>query len=281
LERFDIGYLTSARELLRFKERRRPRDSAVVVADPDYGSAPTLATAPVGRRSADLDRAGWLFRRLPGAAQEARALQSLLKLESGHLLTGLEASEAALRSLQAPAILHVATHGFFLNDQQADKQLQAGAPTMRENPLLRSGLALAGANARRFGDADDGILTALEAAQLDLDGTQLVVLSACETGVGEVPNSEGVYGLRRAMALAGAQTHVSSLWRVQDDATRELMAGYYARVLRGEARSVALREAQRAMLAQSKYSHPYYWAGFVQVGNWQPIVSVRKPQSAP
>src|SRR5207253_11270583 len=105
-----------------------------------------------------------------------------------------------------------------------------------ESPLLRSGLAFAGANLRRSGE-DDGILTALEASGLDLDGTELVVLSACDSGVGEASGGEGVYGLRRALVIAGAATQVMSLWQVDDEATRDLMIGYYGRLQAGEGRS--------------------------------------------
>jgi len=110
--------------------------------------------------------------------------------------------------------------------------------------------------------------TAAEAAQLDLRGTQLVVLSACETGVGKVQTGEGVYGLRRALVLAGAQTQLASLWKVDDAATKDLMVDYYQRLLDGEGRSGALRAAQKAMLANPERQHPYYWAAFVPIGNW-------------
>jgi len=144
-----------------------------------------------------------------------------------------------------------------------------------ENPLLRSGLALAGANLRRSGDNDDGILTAAEAAQLDLRGTQLVVLSACETGLGDVQQGEGVYGLRRALVLAGAQAQLVSLWKVADAKTQALMVDYYERLLKGEGRSAALREAQLAMIANPATQHPYYWAAFVPIGNWTPLATNR------
>src|SRR4030095_13575344 len=129
-----------------------------------------------------------------------------------------KASEAALKQLKGPRLLHLATHGFFLADQVV--ALTSEAPRLLgqdgllvpqgEHPLLRSGLALAGANRLRSGQ-DDGILTALEVAGLDLVGTELVVLSGCDTGVGQVLNGEGVYGLRRAFMLAGVQTQVVSL----------------------------------------------------------------------
>ncbi len=133
--------------------------------------------------------------------------------------------------------------------------------------MLRSGLALAGANARRSGE-DDGILTALEAAGLDLWGTKLVVLSACDTGVGEVKNGEGVYGLRRALVLAGAETQGMSLWPVSDEGTRDLMIGYYQGLQAGQGRGEALQHVQRQLLARPERRHPFYWASFIQSGEW-------------
>jgi CHAT domain-containing protein len=176
----------------------------------------------------------------------------------------------------------VATHGFFLADQPQQLEATRGVIVLNdnafphpqslwaENPLLRSGLALAGANQRRSG-AEDGVLTALEAAGLDLWGTKLVVLSACETGVGAVQNGEGVYGLRRALVIAGAESQVMSLWKVADDATRELMVAYYKRLLAGEDRAEALRQVQLAMLTSAERQHPFYWAGFIPSGQWEPI----------
>ena len=112
------------------------------------------------------------------------------------------------------------------------------------------------------------MLTALEATSLDLWGTQLVVLSACETGVGEVHNGEGVLGLRRALVIAGSESQVMSLWSVDDLSTKDLMVDYYRRLLGSEGRSEALRQAQLVMLTSKNYKHPYYWAGFIPSGNW-------------
>jgi CHAT domain-containing protein len=157
---------------------------------------------------------------------------------------------------------------------------------------LRSGLALAGANGRASEGGEDGVLTAYEAAGLDLWGTKLVVLSACETGVGEVKNGEGVYGLRRALVLAGSESQVMSLWQVSDEATRDFMVGYYRRLQNGEGRTEAMRQVQLEMLksgavsnagptrglssapaaaARADFSHPYYWAAFIQSGDWRPV----------
>jgi CHAT domain-containing protein len=134
---------------------------------------------------------------------------------------------------------------------------------------LRSGLALAGANERREGTDEDGVLTAFEAASLNLWGTKLVVLSACETGVGEVRNGDGVFGLRRALVLAGAESQLMSLWQVADEATRELMTQYYRALKAGAGRSEALRQVQLKMLASREQSHPYYWASFIPAGDWR------------
>ena len=136
--------------------------------------------------------------------------------------------------------------------------------------MLRSGLALAGANARRS-DANDGILTALEVSGLDLWGTRLVVLSACETGVGRTTNGDGVYGLRRALVLAGAESQVTSLWKVDDKATRLLLTDFYRRLVGGVGPSEALREAQLALSSQQEFAAPYYWAAFVASGAQTPI----------
>jgi CHAT domain-containing protein/tetratricopeptide (TPR) repeat protein len=279
-ERFDVSYLTSGRDLLRITTESRTRTGAVVMADPSYGKrdAALASTGPTlqPRRSADLDRSGLLFRPLAGTALEAQDLRTLLKLDDASVLLRHEASESRLKRLKGPRILHIASHGFFLSDQQLNAEMSkrrrssSALPAPSENPLLRSGIALAGANERSSGD-DDGILTALEAMQLDLSGTELVVLSACDSGVGEVQNGEGVYGLRRALALAGAQTQVTSLWKVPDDATRHLMADYYRRLLQGEGRSAALRSTQRGLMGSATLSHPYYWASFIAIGNWNAL----------
>ena len=291
VENYTITYLTSGRDLLRLANPTASRQSPVIVANPTYdrpGDAKEIASAS---RRAHQQRSGDItkltFDPLPGTAAEGNALVALLP--ETRLLTKTEATENALKQLQGPAILHVATHGFFLEIQPEQRssidevtpfksfQLQGGSISNQpfplvntENPLLRSGLALAGFNPRQSGQ-EDGVLTALEAAGLDLRGTKLVVLSACETGVGEVANGEGVYGLRRAFAIAGAESQLLSLWTVSDEATKDLMVGYYKRLLEQEGRSEALRQTQLAMLRGQQYQHPYYWAAFIPSGAWTPI----------
>jgi CHAT domain-containing protein len=199
---------------------------------------------------------------LPGTAEEGRTVSQLLA--GARVIAGRAATEAALKKVAGPRVLHIATHGFFL---QAEDESAARVP---ENPLLRSGLLLSGANRRESG-GEDGILTALEASGLDLGGTKLVVLSACETGLGQVRAGDGVYGLRRALVIAGAESQVMSLWKVDDKVTRDLMIEFYKRLLAGKGRSEALREAQLTVLQKPGTDNPFYWAGFIPAGAWGPM----------
>ena len=187
--------------------------------------------------------------------------------------TETQATEANLKSVESPRILHIATHGYFLKDEQisSDKVFGINAESARGNPLLRSGLLLRDAektienNNPSLESNDNGILTAYEALNLKLDNTELVVLSACETGTGDVKAGEGVYGLQRAFLVAGAEALVMSLWRVDDAATQELMSLFYKYWVRHKNRTRAFRQAQSEIKA--KYKAPYYWGAFVMVEN--------------
>ncbi len=269
VKRFNFTYLTSGRDLVR-KGTASKAKGGVVFADPAFDSgAPTVQTSKSrGRRSLTMATMHWA--RLPATAKEADALQKTM----GELtiFRGAAATEGQLKQVHRPRILHIATHGFFLPDQLSNASTsgamvrgESSGASAVENPLLRSGLALAGANTLSSAN-DDGVLTAFEAAGLDLSGTKLVVLSACETGLGKISNSDGVYGLRRAFGIAGAESILMSLWQVDDVATKDLMAGYYSRLRVGEPRSAALRAVQLELAGRSKYSHPYYWAAFFPAG---------------
>jgi CHAT domain-containing protein len=186
-------------------------------------------------------------------------------------------------------VLHLATHGFFLegNCSSAPQDTRAiGGPLaslakqlpelIGENPLLLSGLALAGANEREQAgaDQDDGILTAEEIAALDLSGVDWAVLSACQTGVGEVRAGEGVFGLRRAFQVAGVKTLIMSLWEVEDRSAREWMKKLYvARLANHLSTAEAVREASLGILrerrARGLSTHPFYWGAFVAAGDWR------------
>jgi CHAT domain-containing protein/Tfp pilus assembly protein PilF len=285
VERYPLSYLSSGRDLLRTRAPRKDGGRPVVVADPAFGDPPVIAGAGRGAvGGARLDYSRVFFGPLPGVGDEVRALRGLLP--EAEFLTGERATKAALKRVRGPSILHVATHGFFLQGEarRAGREAERGKDVTRlgrwvvevDNPLLRAGLALAGANGGGHGGGDDGVLTALEMAQLDLRGTKLVVLSACDTGVGEVRSGEGVYGLRRALALAGAESQLMSLWPVSDRSTRDLMVGYYEGLTQNLGRGEALRRVQLRMLRGKTRSHPYYWASFIQTGEWADLRGERR-----
>jgi CHAT domain-containing protein len=280
VERYSIGYLSSGRDLLRMQVPRESRGGPVVLADPQFGVFQAAGVERKASRPASTARnrsvttgtelSGLYFAPLAGTAQEASAIRALFPEVT--LLTRREATKSALVRLNAPSILHIASHGFFLRDAagapaDADAARGTTANAALTNPLLRSGIALAGANE----DKSTSVLTALEASNLNLWGTKLVALSACDTGVGQVRNGEGVYGLRRSFFLAGAETLVMSLWPISDYVTREMMTGYYRGLRNGLGRGDALREAQLALLARPNRRHPYYWASFIQAGDWRPL----------
>jgi CHAT domain-containing protein len=275
-----VSYLSSGRELLHADEATEV-NPAMIVADPAFDAALALSAQTSGDRFADRGK----LAPLPGTRQEGEELRQLLR--NATLLMDAEATVQAVKQIERPVILHIATHGLFspLEQPEADwrmDMLRLGdevlllrrpeSPSLA-NPMFFSGLALAGASQRA--DAQMvGILTAQEIAGMDLRGTQLVVLSACETGLGTVKQGEEFTGLRRALAIAGAATQVTSLWKVDDTATRVLMGHYYRLLLEGVGRAEALEQAQRRVRHDSQHpawSHPFYWAAFISAGDWRPI----------
>lgn len=212
---------------------------------------------------------------LPGTKAEVEGIGQLARKNKANvsLHTGMDASEENIKHLSNPDILHMATHGFFLSNLPETDENQEGFIGMDtrkflENPLLRSGLLFAGAEQGIKGsvkEGEDGILTAQEALSLSLDSTQLVVMSACETGLGEISNGEGVYGLQRAFQQAGAKSILMSLWKVNDAATQEMMTLFYKNLIE---KRLPLRKsftaAQQAL--RKKYPDPYFWGAFVLIG---------------
>jgi MYXO-CTERM domain-containing protein len=258
IEEFELVYLTSGRDLVRKPRVEFQPGPVTVLSDPRY-SVPGVSSL-------------YRFPRLPGTHQEAEEIWALFA--DARVLTDADASESAVTTARAPWILHLATHAYF------GAQDCAGQPQATDNPLLAAGLALAGANACQDGSGGDGVLTGEELAGLDLYGTQLVVLSACDTGIGTlalrdenrlIGIRDGVHGLRRALMLAGAETQVVSLWKVNDLATQELIVAYYRALLEGRGRAEALRQVQLDMLRSEERAHPYYWASFVVVGMDGPL----------
>jgi CHAT domain-containing protein/tetratricopeptide (TPR) repeat protein len=266
VEKYSISYLSSGRDLLRMQNSKPNSNSPLIIANPDFGVLETIENSKnqlTVKRSKKNKKRGvtvaeslsaTYFAPLSGTDQEGRNIQSLFP--NSTLLTGSKATKDALKEAKSPNILHIATHGFYLEKKEKDDSA---------NALLRSGIALAGANIHT---GSNGILTALEATGLNLFGTKLVVLSACGTGLGEVQSGEGVFGLRRSFVLAGSESLVISLWSVSDYITRELMANYYKNLKQGIGRGESLRQVQLEMLKNPKRNHPFYWASFIQSGEW-------------
>ena len=278
IEDFDISYVTTGRDLMR--------------SGTGQGNPPLLVGAPdYGTRWFQKDVLSFL----PGTLAEVNAIASLMKQsgENPTLLTGGQATEAAVKAAKHPRILHLATHGFFFPDVEWDwltdqrswsgfgdggsggaEKAQLWRQIKKENPMRRSGVALAGANETLRGNREsgenDGILTAEKVAGMDLWGTQLVVISACESGLGKSRGGEGVFGLRRAFVLAGAQNLVMTLWPVNDEKTSDLMGIFYQHLQTEGTPQRALLGAQREWIAKERSSgrkpHPCFWAAFVASG---------------
>jgi len=246
LDELSILNVSSLRSLLEITGTITLQKSAVLLGNPSYGSA-------------DIDP-------LPGTGKEIAAISSILK-SNGYKNTIYQnavATEANIKEVKSPKLLHIATHGFFIADVKADNNKVFSVPlnNINENALLRSGLLLA--NAGKAEGANNGVLTAYEAMNLDLTNTDLVVLSACETGLGDIMSGEGVYGLQRSFEVAGAKAVIMSLWKVDDAATQLLMTSFYKNWMQSKNKLASFRKAQKTLKAS--YPEPYYWGAFVMQG---------------
>ncbi len=253
ISKFDLAIIGNSKDLIALKNEKpkTPKKDAFLLGFPNYGGTSIAA--------------------LPGTKVEVEGISKILKL-SGYqvsLSQQLEATEAKIKSIKGPSLVHIATHGYFLQD--AESAVGVTADNAKDNPLLRSGLLLAGASKTMSGEVlpnlesnDNGVLTAYEAMNLNLNGTNLIVMSACETGLGDVRAGEGVYGLQRAFIVAGAKSLVMSLWKVDDAATQALMTNFYTNLSKGGSKLKAFKQAQQQLML--KYKEPYYWGAFVMVG---------------
>lgn len=265
LDEIDIRYLTNTSDLLKPGQQTvgtpdgmlfgRPAYNEEVVASSIEHETPLLL---YGRRNlltdALSDFRNQEFADLPGTEMEITTIENALAARQVKVRTfkGVDASEENVKAVTSPSILHIATHGFFVEDSAS-----------HVNPMIRSGLVMAGVSSQEKAGTEDGILTAYEATNLNLDNTSLVVLSACDTGLGEIRNGAGVYGLQRAIIVAGARNLLMSLWKVDDQATALLMGEFYRNWNEGENHS-AFRGAQ--MMLRQRYPDPYYWGAFIMVG---------------
>ena len=287
LEKYQLRYVNSTRDLCS-PHNTATQKSAILLGNTTFdlaqspqSVAPQSATpgpAPASGLQRSIDLRGGPLPPLPGTEAEVTAIDKLLR-QSGWqtmLYTRDRALKTSIQSVRGPRVVHIATHGFFLEDHPApgNSGRTVHLRGASDDPMLHSGLLFVGANRTRSGAApaggDNGVLTAYEASQLNLQGTELVVLSACETGLGEQSNSEGVFGLRRALQEAGADAVMMSLWSVPDQETQELMSLFYAKWLGGLDKPEALRQAQlqERDVVRKRYGRdlPYYWGAFVLIG---------------
>ena len=254
----------------------------LVLADPDFGPAPA---------------SGFRWSRLPGTAKEGQLISQLLRAD---LYEQTRATTAVLTNAKNPSLVHVASHGYYASASDTPlpaappppagglRSAMAGLPASREDAMLNSGIVLAGANrslrpdlvpaaapsSTNPGSADDGYLTAKEAAQLQLRGTELVVLSACDTASGAQQSGEGLFGLQRALSVAGARSTLLSLWKVDDKATAFFMERYYTLLKQGKGRMEALLAVQEEFRTKPlvpAWADYRYWAAFQLVGETGPI----------
>ena len=307
MDAFDLRTVNSTKDLLR-QAAKPGANAAVLVGNPKFDAteaeqraALDSAPAPSGQlaaaagkggpgakgaeptqaslRSRDL-RGGALIA-LPGTQREVDSVAAWLGQQHWQVqtYTGTQALEERVLSVHGPRVLHLATHGFFESDQKQKLTKNAGSdekkPPGLEDPMLRSGIYLAGANRILTGgappaDMEDGILTAFEATQMNLEGTELVVLSACQSGLGQSEAGEGVFGLRRGLQEAGAEAVLMSMWSVPDKETQELMTKFYAKWAAGMDKHQALRAAQEEVRAEVRardgIDEPFFWGAFVLVG---------------
>lgn len=291
LDEINLNQITSSKEIhsdrQNFSVLCSNKDlNGLLIGFPNYTLKDTLGTSINTRStfgfkslSKKSKERGYNFELLPGTKIEVESINNILK-ECGiktKLLIENEATESSLKKIDNPTFLHIATHGFFITqNENLDLKtsenfniLKTDLQKSQENPLLRSGLLLAGASSSlsdenlRSETENDGILTAFEAQNLNLDKTELVVLSACETGKGELHNGEGVYGLQRAFQVAGAKNLIMSLWKVDDEATQLMMTSFYKNWVQSGNLSDSFRKAQQFI--KDKYKKPYYWGAFVLV----------------
>jgi CHAT domain-containing protein/Tfp pilus assembly protein PilF len=296
-----IHLLTAERDVIAATVPATHGEGLLILGDPAYDDAmpeaPTVAQTFRSNPSDCADFRTTQFAALPGAEREARMIADLWaeaagksKIGEAQALIGAEAGEKAFKE-QAPGkrVVHLSTHGFFLGDRcpsllQGTRGIGAlttaeaprPLPMIGENPLLLSGLAMAGANNRASAgpESEDGVLTAEEIASIDLQRVEWAVLSACDTGKGKVQVGEGVLGLRRSFQVAGAGTVIMSLWQVEDHSTREWMTELYrGRLFESMATDEAVRYAGLTILDRRREdrrsTHPFFWAAFVAAGDWR------------
>ncbi|HVD97030.1 MAG TPA: tetratricopeptide repeat protein [Cytophagaceae bacterium] len=282
IEENDIELVSNTKDLVTQYAVRNSRKQIIIFGNPDYtsdGTVTTSTTAVASTTETPARNYNGILSPLPGTEKEANMIAGMMRENkwSTRVELGTNANEKNLKMVNNPKVLHIATHGFFDKDLELSKAKGVKTESITRNKLLRSGLMLAGASVTIYNKknaifqadkiektTEDGILTAYEAMNMNLDSTDLVVLSACETGLGDVENGEGVYGLQRAFIIAGAESIVLSLWKVDDATTQKLMTLFYNEWLKSGNKRQAFRNAQN--MVKQQFPDPYYWGAFVMVG---------------
>lgn len=280
----NIDYLTTGRDFIQPADTSKGSDQIILIADPDYDMSretrqnieKKLAfTEPAITRSVSRNLRDVSFNRLPDTRREAEQIAGIFRGKGNPFVktfVGQEAIEQVLYNINQPRLLHIATHGFFLKNPDPDPTPNRSfmgenvlALRSAENPGIRSGIALAGANVSLKEGRDDGLVTSEKIAGLRLEGAELIVLSACSSGIGDVESGEGIFGLKRAFIESGAKTLITSLWNVPSEETTELMGMFYSLWTDGKRKGDALREAKLQMLKQK--SNPFFWGAFTLTGS--------------
>jgi CHAT domain-containing protein/tetratricopeptide (TPR) repeat protein len=296
IEQHAFHYLLSGRDLLEHVKARPPRVSGMLaMGNPDYDAAPSARRGSTGGRILSSLQSALASKppqnvtsgcrilrdtqvsRLPGTRIEIERTTN--QWEETHdepairFMDAMASEENLKQNCHGKQVVHLATHGYYISDQCLPEH--AGPGYIGESPLLQSGLFLAGSNlmGRGAGEAgaEDGIVTAEEVSSLNLQGTQLVILSACETGVGEVKSGEGVFGLRRAFQMAGARTIVSALWAVDDESAVDIIGQLFTNEQESVADAIRDSTLRRIgkLRSAGKSDDPFFWASFVATGDWQ------------
>ena len=294
VEEIKIRNITTGRDLIKLnKKTNKLSNSSIVLANPDFNNhegelAIETGTFPIEQKLS-INLKNKLWDSLPGTQEEGEIISEIINAE---LLTLSKATTLNIQKQNSPQILHIASHAYYLPDPQNNFSESLDFSLLQndsnflprrfqsDNPLLRSGVVLAGANKKNPISNDDGYLTAMETSLLDLENTELVIISGCESGKGDLKTGEGVYGLKRSIAVAGGKSSILTLWKVDDMATAAFMESFYKRLKSGDSREDALLKTQKDFrlgfiknpsVVNNNWDKPFYWASFNLTGDWKQI----------
>ena len=285
-DQFELRLITTGRELVILnKKNKLEKNQSLVAADPNFDLKTNTKDEKefnkprkIYNQERSFDQNARIWGQLPATKKEGLFIAKEI---NANLLLKNEASALNIQKKESPKIIHIASHSFFLSNKEENNILSSilfsnnlnTKNTKFENPLLRSGIVLSGANFPNLNKLDDGYLTALEVSKLNWQGTELVVISGCESGIGVNKAGDGVYGLKRSIAVSGARSSMLSLWEVKDEPTAAFMESFYKKLKSGVSRNKALFETQKEFRNHivEAWRHPNVWAAFQLSGDWRVI----------